>query len=379
MPKSQINDKVLEMLHVPFYDPTKTYEENYEMGPFGSFEKDAKYQEKEEPQYDFLGFKVNLPFGIPAGPLLNSNFVKGAFSNGFDIAVYKTVRSSIYPCHPFPNVLSVKVDGDLTIENLKTPLVADDNYHEPLSITNSFGVPSRDPSIWQEDAKRAISYEGLGQIMVLSFMGTVKKDQTQQEFIDDFVLSARLAKETGAKVLEANLSCPNIGDEGLVCYNLPVTEEVVKGIRNAIGHTPLILKIGYYENDDALLRLAQIANEYANSVSGINTLPAQIVDEQGQQALPGPNRKKSGVCGRAIKWAGISTVKRLNKIKQNNDFKFSIEGVGGVTEAFDYFDYMKSGASSVMSATGAMWNPKLAIEIKEKLESAHRRIENYPA
>ncbi|MEX2012871.1 MAG: hypothetical protein WD967_00535, partial [Candidatus Levyibacteriota bacterium] len=353
------------MLQVPFYDPTKTYEDNYEFGPFGDFKRGAKYKEKEEPQYDFLGFKVNLPFGIPAGPLLNSNFVKGAFENGFDIAVYKTVRSGAYPCHPFPNVLSVKVDGDLTIEKTKKPLFADINYGEPLSITNSFGVPSRDSSVWQEDVKRAISYEGRGQVMILSFMGTVREDQTQEEFIEDYVLAAKLAKETGAKVLEANLSCPNIGNEGLVCYNLEVTEKVVRGIRSVIGNTPLVLKIGYFENDDGLLRLAEIANEYASSIAGINTLPAQIIDNEGNQALPGPNRKKAGVCGSAIKWAGVKTVKRLNNIKQSNGFKFSIEGVGGVMETYDYFDYMKAGASSVMSATGAMWNPKLAIKIKE--------------
>src|SRR3989344_1631563 len=101
----------------PFYDPNKTYEENYEQGPFGAF-ADGKMSRSNldirEPKFDFLGFKVNSPFGIPAGPLLNSNFCKGAFEKGFDILVYKTVRSDIFPCHPFPNVLAVKVEGDLT-------------------------------------------------------------------------------------------------------------------------------------------------------------------------------------------------------------------------------------------------------------------------
>lgn len=33
----------------------------------------------------------------------------------------------------------------------------------------------------------------------------------------------------------------------------------------------------------------------------------------------------------------------------------------------DFFEYQKAGANFVMSATGAMWNPYLAREIKEKL------------
>lgn len=354
------------MLRTPFYDPTKSYEENYDKGPFGAFADGKVFEQSGEPQHEFLGQKVYLPFGIPAGPLLNSNFIKAAFAKGFDIAVYKTVRSGVFPCHPFPNVLAIHVDGDLTPEKLKENLVADTHYDEPLSITNSFGVPSKDPSFWQEDAKKGIEAAGKGQVMVLSFMGTVHKDQTQQEFIDDTVLAAKLSLETGAKILEVNLSCPNIGNEGLVCYNLPVTRDICKAIRKSIGNVPLIIKVGYYAKDEDLVTLSEIANEYANSISAINTLQAAIVDKDGNQALPGPMRLRSGVCGSGIKWAGISMVERLKKIKDEKGYKFSIEGVGGVTVAQDYFDYKDAGADSVMSATGAMWNPLLAQEIKAK-------------
>lgn len=354
------------MIKTPFYDPTLSYEDNYQKGPFSDFATGEKYIQEVEPKYDFLGQKVNLPFGIPAGPLLNSKFVKGAFEQGFDIAVYKTVRADYFPCHPFPNVLAVEVEGDLRGEKLEKPVVANTNYKEPLSITNSFGVPSRKSEIWQEDAKKAISYAGKGQVMVLSFMGTVKKDQSQEEFIKDFILAGKLAYETGAKVLEANLSCPNIGNEGLVCYNLEVTEKVIKGVRNLIGNVPLVLKVGYYQKDSDMEKLAEIANEYADDVAGINTLQAAVVDENGNQALPGPNRLRSGICGASIKWAGIDFVKRMKKIRDEKGYKFSITGVGGVTKPEDYFEYREAGADVVMSATGAMWDPKLAQEIKRK-------------
>lgn len=354
------------MLQVPFYDPEISYEENYNDGPFGAFADKKIYQQASLPKQDFLGQKVYLPFGIPAGPLLNSNFVKAAFKKGFDICIYKTVRANAFPCHAFPNILSIHFqEKDLTLKRLEKEVIADENYQEPISITNSFGVPSRKPQIWQDDVKKAISYTGKGQVMVLSFMGTVKKDQTQKEFIADFILAAKLAHQTGAKMLEANLSCPNIGNEGLVCYNLDVTQKVTKGIRQVIGNTPLILKIGYYQNDKDLERLSEIANEYANDIAGINTLQAEVVDKRGQQALPGPNRLKSGVCGYGIKWAGIDTVKRLKKIKDKKNYSFSITGVGGVLTAKDYLEYKKAGADCVMSATGAMWNSYLAQEIKK--------------
>src|SRR3989344_1381548 len=356
------------MLQTPFYNPNKSYEENYDQGPFGIFDDSEVYAQEGEPHNDFLGHKVYLPFGIPAGPLLNSNFCKAAFEKGFDIAVYKTVRSSTFPCHPFPNVLAIHPNGDLTLDELKKPLIADNKYANPLSITNSFGVPSKEADIWQEDVKKAVDSAGKGQVLVLSFMGTVRPNQTQDKFVDDYILSARLAFETGAKVLETNLSCPNIGNEGLVCYNLDVTEKVTKGIKEVIGNTPLVLKVGYYEDDKALEQLAEIAEKYSVNISGINTLQGEIRDKEGNQALPGsPARLRSGVCGSGIKWAGLDFVRRLKKIKDRRGFKFAIEGVGGVLSLKDYKEYIEAGADSVMLATGAMWNPLLAEEIKEKI------------
>lgn len=359
----------MSKLHAPFYDPTKTYEENYTDGPFGIFADNKTFTQQGEPQYEYHGQTVYLPFGIPAGPLLNSNFVKAAFEKGFDICVYKTVRSDFYQTHPFPNILSVHVEGDLTLEKLKKPLIADTNYHEPLSITNSFNIPSRKPEIWQEDMKQAIATAGIGQVMIGSFVGTVRPNQTQPEFIDDWALVAKLVLETGAKIVEADISCPNNGNEGLLCYDLVMTEKICKRVRSVIGNTPFILKIGYYDDQKQLEGLAKIAHEYANGISGINTLAGRIVNEKGEQALPGKTRVTAGVCGASIKWAGLDTVKRLKKIREEKNYKFVIDGVGGVTKPQDYKEYKNAGADAVFSATGAMWNPFLAQEVKQKITS----------
>lgn len=357
------------MNKLPFYDPKLSYEENYDQGPFGAFADGQVVAQEGEPGHDFLGTKIYLPFGIPAGPLLNSKFVKAAFEKGFDICVYKTVRAELFPTHPFPNILAIH-PKDLSLEKLSDNFVADTNYEDPITITNSFGVPSRKPEIWQEDVQKAMRFARKGQVMILSFMGTVKADQTQEEFIEDFITAAKLSYETGAKVLEANLSCPNIGNEGLVCYNLDVTEKVVKGIRKVIGNRPLVLKVGYYKDESQLEGFAEIANEYANDVAAINSLQVKVVNSQGEQALPGPNRLSSGICGSAIKWAGLEMTKKLSKIRAARNFKFKITGVGGVVAVQDYLDYKDAGADAVMSATGAMWNPFLAQEIRKAIANS---------
>ncbi len=352
------------MIYEPFYDPTKTYYENLEHGPYGAF-RDGVVVPRNEPQFTFLGHKISYPFGIPAGPLLDSKFIKAAFEKGFDVPVYKTVRAEEFPCHPFPNVLAVHLDGDLSVERMKEPLVADATYTEPLSITNSFGVPSRPTHEWQKDAAAAVKMAGNGQVMVMSCMGTVKESQTKEAFIADYVAAAQLSVATGAKILELNLSCPNIGNEGLVCYNTAMTRDVTYAIRNAIGAIPLILKVGYFAEDAALKEIVAIADEYADGVASINTLQATIVNEKGEQALPGQNRVKSGVCGASITWAGLSMVERLSAIRASRGSKCAIIGCGGVMNATDFRNYRDRGADIVMSATGAMWNPYLAKEIRE--------------
>ncbi|MDO8460832.1 MAG: hypothetical protein Q7S38_00135 [bacterium] len=351
-----------------FYDHTISYEDNFEKGPPILYQKVHPKKRAIKKKSRFLGFDVNLSFGIPPGPLLNSKFMKAAFDWGFDVSTYKTVRANIFPCHPFPNVLYVEPPKELHPD--KTPrLIARQTTKrnaEKFSITNSFGVPSKKPQEWQRDVKKALSHVGDGQLMILSFMGTVRENQTQQEFIDDFAKAAKYSFETGVKVVEANLSCPNIGNEGLVCYNLEVTRKVCKAIRKVIGKTPLILKVGYYKDEKSLVELAKIANEYAQAVAAINTLQIEVVDKNGNQALPGKNRLRSGVCGASIKWAGLEMTYKLNRLRKNNKYDFAVVGIGGVMTPKDYFEYKKAGADLVQSATAAMWNPHLAYEIWKK-------------
>ena len=355
------------MLQTPFYDPEKPYEENFEKGPFGEFSDGKVIPNKGEPEYDFFGNKVYSPFGIPAGPLINGNFVQAALDKGFDIATYKTVRTKNYSCHNWPNVLSVDIPGDLTMEMAQGKLVADHNYHEPLSITNSFGVPSQDPEFWQKDLSRVVKNVRPGQIVVGGFQGTKTEDGDVTSYINDFRLAARLLKETGVKVIEVNLSCPNEGTAHLLCFDTDRSAIVADAIKNEVGDMPLIVKTAYYQDDAALREFVSKVGGIVDGISSINTIAAEIVDAEGNQALPGEGRSRSGVCGHSIKWAGLGMTKKLRDLREELGMKYTIIGVGGVTTADDFQEYRTAGADVVMSATGAMWNSHLAQEVKETL------------
>jgi len=362
------------MLSIPFYDPKKSYEENYKQGPFGAFADGEILKNEGEPQFNFFGHKVNAPIGIAAGPLINGNFMKGAFEKGFDICVYKTVRTHAKKCNDWPNVLPVNIEGDLTLEKARKGLVTKKEFEEPLAITNSFGNPSFDPAVWQVDIMELMKWanERKGQVVCGMIEGTRWSENfTEQDFLNDWVLAARLMNETGIHVIEANFSCPNEGDrvKRLLCFDTVQSCRIAEAIKKEIGNTPLVIKLPYFENENELRTMVEKLGKIANGFSAINTIPSAVYDEKGNQALAGGEwRLRSGICGAPIKWAGLEMVTRLKKLREEFGYKYTIIGVGGVSTPEDFFEYRNAGADVVMSATGAMWNSYLAKEIKERLE-----------
>jgi dihydroorotate dehydrogenase len=351
----------------PFYNPNLTYEENYELGP-GSL-AEVKYSGD-----------LRLPFGIPAGPLLNGEFCKAAFSAGYDIAVYKTVRSKNWPCNAFPNVLYVHPDGrDLTFKQADNGVLTDSNRPdslEQLNISNSFGVPSFDPDVWQPDMALAVQAASHGQQLVGSFQGS----GTIQSFVD----AARLVAQTGVKTLELNTSCPNEGKDNLLCFDFELVGEITSAIKEEIGDLSLFIKIAYLRDGTS----EEISQNLVNSlikntiergvvqgISAINTIPTKLVNTFGEPALPGLGRESSGVCGAGIKWAGLEMTKALSKKRDellekgviNSRDQFKIAGVGGVQNAADYLQYIEAGADEVLAATAPMFDPEVAIKIKNAL------------
>jgi len=79
-------------------------------------------------------------------------------------------------------------------------MIADHNYHEPLSITNSFGVPSFEPEFWKKDLADLVKNTRKGQIVVGGFQGTKEGDGNVEAYIEDYRNAARHLIETHGQV-----------------------------------------------------------------------------------------------------------------------------------------------------------------------------------
>ncbi len=342
------------------YDVNKSYEENYAHGPF--FEGNVPERTLNEKQKIKLwDFELNSPIGIPAGPLLNSNWIKFYADMGFDIPVYKTVRSTNQPCHPAPNCVYVDPENQIAL-GTKPDLITTSQPKnlENLTITNSLGVPSKEPKEWMEDVEIANKSLKDGQVMILSFMGT--NGAEGRELIEDYAYTASMAKEAGGKILETNYSCPNLcgGREGAIYQDPETSSAISKAIREAIGpNVPFMIKIGNLPYPQ-LKAVVEANLPYVDGIAGINTMPGNVRKPDGEQALPGKGRLSSGICGAKIKEVSQNFVENMAKIKTELNGDFAICGVGGIMSAEDFQERLNSGADIAMSATAIMWDPFLA-------------------
>ncbi len=343
----------------PTYDVHRSYDDNYAAGP--RFDLPLPPPRTGKPEATFLGHPVHAPLGVPAGPLLNSDWIRLYARLGFDVLVYKTARTQAVPCHPHPNCLYLDLDRPLTEANQGAVVTARGDQQtipDHISITNSFGMPSRAPAEWQADLATALDAVGEGQVVVASVVGSAATG----DLVADFGRAAAMAAEVRPHAIEINLSCPNVAaGEGVLFHDPEQAGRVAKRCWSEVGSTPLVIKIGYLDAPSMLEALMAACGPFIQGVAAINTIPMAVRNPDGRPAL-GPERLTSGVCGEAIRELALTQTRRLVEIRTRLGMAWSIIGVGGITTPEDVDTYLTAGADAAMSATGAMWNPLLAQE-----------------
>lgn len=377
----------LEPAKNSYYDINKSYEENYNQGPFITKYPPVRDLSKLADNNSLLfGYKLNTKLGIAAGPLLNGKYVLGLAKCGFDLLTYKTVRSTKYACHPAPNCVYVDTKGQIPVDKIGSDLIMKQNPPtniDDITITNSFGMPSEDPAVWQKDVAETNAKLGEGQLMIVSVVGTspttvVSEEEKQELFIKDFAKVAKLAKEAGAKVIEANFSCPNVKkDTGAIYTNPEISSKIIKAIKQEIGDIPLLVKVGFFADYNIMKTVIEKNIEAgANGFCGINTLSMKVYKDElkNDAALPlgvgNFNRLTAGLCGAGIKDRSLEFIINFKKIvSELNKKDIILLTTGGITKIDDIEEREKLGVDGILSTTGSMWNYNLAYNYYLKLIS----------
>lgn len=349
------------------YDINKSFEGNWRIGPQIPTPPPIRQYPSISKWHDWLGFKIMSRVGIPACPIMTSKGIALMSQLGFDIFTYKTIRSSAHVGHAYPNIRYINMQRPLTNADLDQIIYSVDQapkLSEFIAIANSFGNSCLSQDEIAQDITEAKKVLRDGQVLIVSVYGEETEQRTQ---IEDYVYTAKFAKELGADVVEANISCPNLHLLKSIKQNNLFTDmdyfyRFVRAMVEAIEPTPLLIKLGLI-SDNTLLRnvLINAARAGAAGITAINTISMQVCD-QFNKPIFGEQRVWSGISGFPIKNLGIDFIQRVKKIKILEKLDLTIIGVGGITKAEHFSLYHDAGADISMSATGVMWNPYLGME-----------------
>ncbi len=344
------------MPNFPQYDRAQSYQWNFDHAP--------EPVEVEVPtlvgDWNLAGLPVDSPLGIPAGPLLNGKWCLYYASLGFDILTYKTVRSVQRDCYPLPNLQPVEC-GQL--KGHETHLPASDAMQGTWAV--SFGMPSKAPDFWRKDIEATRKQLPKGKLLSVSVVGTVQEGWSTDDLAQDYADCARWAIESGADCIETNFSCPNVSTCDGQLFQTPQEAAIVAArVRQAIGDVPFLVKVGHVETSEQTATLLEALAPHVSGLAMTNSVAVTVADPSGQLIFEGQRR---GICGQAILTASLVQTQTFAQKIAEQQRDLHLVGVGGVSSADDVLRYLSAGADTVHTATAAMTNPRLAIEIKQEL------------
>ncbi len=340
------------------YDWNETYEWNYRHAP--RLEETSGLSGLSLPgKFQFCGLRANSPLGMPAGPLLNGRWLLHYSRLGFDVLTYKTVRSEYRECYAMPNLQPIH---EHLVQNGQQ-VHATKGMDAAWAI--SFGMPSMAPDVWRADVEWTRSQLESDKVLVVSVVATPESDWSIDQVAGDYARCARWAVDSGADAIELNFSCPNVASlDGQLYQNPDSAQVVMQSVRQVIGTTPLVIKIGYLMDVASIDRLLSVSAGLVQGIAMTNCLACRVKGPEGW-LFDGQAR---GIGGEAIRVSSLAQVQRFATSIQRLGLPISLIGVGGVSTAEHVLEYLDSGAESVQIATAAMLQPDLALKIRKQLE-----------
>ncbi|MBO1078032.1 dihydroorotate dehydrogenase [Roseomonas haemaphysalidis] len=164
----------------------------------------------------------------------------------------------------------------------------------------------------------------------------------------------------GVAAIEANISCPNIEEDGKAfAMRTASTEAVVRQLRAA---TALPLWVKLTPNTGDIAEVARAAEgSGADALVVANTVLAMAIDLQTFR--PRLGNVMGGLSGPAIKPMILRQVYQCARAVRT-----PVIGCGGISTAADAAEYMLAGAAAVQVGTATFVNSRAMIEVIEGLD-----------
>ncbi|CAH1968195.1 unnamed protein product [Acanthoscelides obtectus] len=278
---------------------------------------------------DVCGVKFENPFGLAsAPPVTTTAMIRRAFEQGWAFVVTKTF------CLDKDKVTNVspRIIRGTTSGYTYGP--------QQGSFLNIELISEKCMDYWLTGI-RELKKDFPSKIIIASVMCAFIEE--------DWKLLTKKAEDSGADMLELNLSCPHgMGESGmgLACGQKPeLVREISKWVKQTIK-IPFFIKLT--PNITDIRDIAQAAYEGgAWGGAAINTVSGLMYVKPDAAAWPAVGIDKrttyGGVSGNATRPMGLKAVSSIaNKLPN-----FAILGIGGIESAETAFQYLQCGASAV--------------------------------
>ena len=189
--------------------------------------------------------------------------------------------------------------------------------------------------------------------------------------VEDFVYTAgKLDKEEQVGILEINISCPNLHNNGVNFGNSAESAAEITRAVKAVTTKPVFIKLTPNVTD--IVSIAKACEEAgADGISMINTLLGMRIDLKTKK--PVIANKMGGFSGPAIKPVALRMVYQVYEA-----VKIPILGMGGIESAEDVIEMMLAGATAVSVGAANLVDPYACKKIIENLPAVMEKygIEN---
>ena len=289
---------------------------------------------------------MSVDLAVNVGALRLPNRVmpaSGTFAEGLDhvinfdrlgAMVTKTITRELRTGNPLPRVVE-----------------------QPDSLINSIGIPSKGLDYFVD--KTLPLYAPWKPPLIVSISAPT---------VEGFASLAKAVSLPGVEGIEANISCPNIEEDGKAfAMSAESTERVTAALRQAT-ELPLWVKLTPNTGDIAAVALAA-ESAGADAVVVANTILAMAIDLKTFR--PSLGNIMGGLSGPAIKPIILRQVYQCARVG-----KIPVIGCGGISTAADAAEFMLAGATAVQVGTATFIHPDAMLQVIDGLEQfcTHRDI-----
>ncbi|WP_420227177.1 dihydroorotate dehydrogenase [Pigmentiphaga litoralis] len=216
-------------------------------------------------------------------------------------------------------------------------------------MLNAIGIPSKGSEYFIRES--VPFYRGFTPPLVVSISAP-----TSDGFAE---LAAALSDVPGVAAIEANISCPNIEEDGKAfAMHARSTASVVRTLRAA---TRLPLWVKLTPNTGEIAAVAKAAeDEGAEALVVANTILGMAIDIRTRR--PKLGNVMGGMSGPAVKPIVVRMVYQCHRA-----VSIPIIGCGGISTADDAVEFMLAGATAVQVGTATFIRPTAMIDVIDGL------------